>query len=395
MAVLILPLLSVPVAVAGAEGAGAPQSALDSAHGADSRRELRATECRRILREVHDLQKNVGLSAAVSVDGEIVFEETFGLASLELHVPVDTGTRFLLASLTKAFTGATLMKLREKGLIDLDAPITRYLPEAPAAEWKSITARLLAAHLGGIRGYRDGEKTPEFHWKHFSSAREAIGIFLQDPLASAPGSAYAYTSFGYNILAAVMEAASGQPYASLVAEEVLRPLGLQDTAFDDVRAVTDRLASNYTYYAPYTYEPIEEVMAVPHVDYSYNQGGGNMVSTARDLIRFGEAFTRPGFFNAESLALFRQRQGVAGVDSPWSFGWFAGPGAGEDQAIYITGAFTGVQSALWVWPARRIVVVVLSNCWGIGSRSGDMVIRGPSAVGGVWKEGWRPESPAP
>lgn len=373
------------VTVTPTAGAGTP-----AGEGAGPGSEARKAATIAAMKEIHDLQRNIGLAVAVSVEGRTVFTGTLGMASVEHQVPVRNQTRFLVASVTKAFTGATLMKLRGKGMVDLDAPITRYVPEAPGGETRSITVRDLAAHVAGIRRYRDGEKSPEFLSRHYSTAGEALRIFIDDPLVSEPGTAYLYTSFGYDLLAAAMEAVAGKPFPRIVEEEILVPLGLGDTGFHDVRRITSRLASNYTFYVPYTYDPVDEPMPAPWEDYSYNQGGGNMYTTTGDLLRFAQAFMKEGFFTRESLDLFYARQGPEEAGSPWSFGWFVIPGPDPARRIYINGAFTGVQAGLYIWPGERIAVAVLSNSWGVGSKSGDMTGRLPRTIGEIWSEGWEP-----
>ena len=104
------------------------------------------------LQDVHARQRNVGLAAAVSRDGKLLYSGRLGFADLERRVPVTPGTRFAIASVTKAFTGAALVTLAEQGRIDLDAPIQRYVPAYPQKRWL-VTARALAGHMGGVRHY--------------------------------------------------------------------------------------------------------------------------------------------------------------------------------------------------------------------------------------------------
>ncbi len=329
------------------------------------------------LQDVHARQRNVGLAAAVSRNGERLFSDHLGFADLERRVPVTARTRFAVASVTKAFTGAALVKLAERGRIELDAPIQRYVPGFPAKTGGTITPRLLAAHLAGVRHYRDGERTPEFLATHFDDIRDALRLFRDDPPLSAPGSRYSYSSYGYNLLAAAIQAAAGRPFPQYVREAILEPLGLADTQFDDARRPALDRARGYSYYDLATSAERERPILVPEWDYSYNMGGGNMSSTPEDLVRFGQAFVRPGFFSREALALFYTPQRTPVAESPWSFGWFvtteAEDGGGATRRLHITGAFPGVQAALYVYPDRQVVVAITANTWGVGSRSGEMV----------------------
>jgi CubicO group peptidase (beta-lactamase class C family) len=227
------------------------------------------------VRAVQHAQKNVGLSAAVAVHGTVEFSEQLGLADVEHAVPVDPETRFGIASVTKAFTGAALLKLHEAGRIELDAPIRRWVPEFPEKPGPTITPHLLAVHRAGIRHYRDGERTPAFYAAHYDSAAQAVELFADDSLLFEPGTGYSYSSYGYNLLAAAIERASGRRFADFVRSEILDPLGLQQTRFDDVRFPVERRAERYSYYHPTDYRARDSVWLVPRWDYSYNQGGGN------------------------------------------------------------------------------------------------------------------------
>src|SRR5207248_11089544 len=126
----------------------------------------RAPELRKIILEVHGKQRNVGLQVAVRLQGALVFSEGFGFADLEHGVAVDPRTRLPVASVTKAITGLALVRALERGEIELDVPIQRYLPDFPRKPEGGITVRLLAAHLAGIRHWAN-ERTPELYARHF------------------------------------------------------------------------------------------------------------------------------------------------------------------------------------------------------------------------------------
>lgn len=338
------------------------------------------------VQEAHTKQLNVGLAVAVLIDGEPAFSEGLGFADLEHQVPVKDHTRFAIASVTKAFTGAALMKLYEAQAIDLDAPIQQYVPAFGEKGATPVTARLLAAHLAGIRHYSDGEKSPAFLSRHYADVLDALDLFKDDELIAQPGTGYSYSSYGYNLLAAAIQCASGQPFANYVKEAILEPLGLNNTLFDDVRRVVPDRARLYSYYDPLTYEEGSELLRVPDWDYSYNMGGGNMLSTGEDLVKFAAAFMEPGFFTPSSLALFHEPQRTSEAESPWSYGWFARRDEMGRRYLSITGAFPGVQAAILVYPERRLATVVLSNTWGRGASSGEMVSDLPLSISNIYLE---------
>ncbi len=343
--------------------------------------EEQKAETKKILQAIHKKQKNIGLSAAIIKNGKLVYTENLGYADLEFKIPASAkDTKFQVASVTKAFTGAALLKLHEDGKIDLDEDIRKYVEDYPH---KGITPRLLALHLAGIRHYKQGEKSVQFLNTNYKNLSEAIKLFKNDDLLSEPGTKYQYTSFGYNLLALVIEKAAGKPFDNYVEDEILKPLKLNNTKFNDIRFVVENRGSHYSYFDPINFQPSEKILRVPDFDYSYNMGGGNMLTTAEDLAKFGQAFTKKSFLKKETLEMLYKRPNEK---SPWSFGWFV-PKEPEKtgKRLHITGAFPGVQACLYIYPDEDLSIAILSNTWGIGSNSGEMVASVPQNIAKLWK----------
>lgn len=324
------------------------------------------------LADIHKRQRNVGLSALVMLGGETMVAENLGYADLEHRVPVTSETRFGVASITKAFTGLSLLKLHETGRIDLDAPIQRYVPAFPVKSGGAITSRLLAAHLAGIRHW-GGERNAALYARHIDDVHDVLALFKDDTLVAPPGTRESYSSYGYNLLGAAIQSASGVKYQDYVNREVISRLGLKNTGFDDVRRVQPNRARRYSYFHPWTFTvDSTAVYRVPDWDYSHNTAGGNMYSTAADLAKLGRAIERPGLLSKESLDLLRQQPRVGAVQANMSFGFFVSDSGAPHRLLSIGGSNAGVQSGLFVYPDDDLVIVVLSNTWGIGARSGEM-----------------------
>ena len=340
-----------------------------------------ADRVRDVLEDIRARQQLVGLQAAVSVSGKLVFSEAFGWCDLEHGASVTTSTRFAIASITKAFTAAALLRLREAGEIDLDAPIQRYVPRFPTKPSGTVTPRLLALCQGGIRHYRQGEKDMNYYARHFDTVSDALVLFKDDPLVAIPGNEYHYTSYGYNLLAAAIEAAAGTPFESHIANTILKPLALRDTRFDDVRHVIPRRTRLYSWYDPLTYAESDTLHRVPIQNRSYNSGGGNMLSSAKDLVAFGCAFLRPGFVSEESLTLIRfQHTTRTGKTAPFGFGWFNWKTDQGERRFGMTGNFPGVQASLIVVPANELVIAILTNTWGKGAHKGEFGRKLPERI---------------
>lgn len=148
-------------------------------------------EIRSILQDLFERQRLVGLQAAVSLDGKLVFSEGIGLADMENQSPVSTDTRFEIASITKAFTGTVALMLSERGELDLDAPIQKYVSTFPdktdGRRGGVVTARLIAGGLGGIRHYNMLERDGKFLQRALRQRHGRIGPFPGLPAGSQAG----------------------------------------------------------------------------------------------------------------------------------------------------------------------------------------------------------------
>ena len=349
----------------------------------------RAPQLRAALADIHKRQRNIGLAAVVMHRGTTVVAENLGYADLENRVPVTSETRFGVASITKAFTGLALLKLREAGKVDIDVPIQRYVPAFPVKPGGTITLRLLAAHLAGIRHW-GGERNATLYARHFDDINDVLPLFKDDTLIAAPGTAMNYSSYGYNLIGAAIQSVSGTKYQDFVNREIIVPLGLANTGYDDVRHVLPHRARRYSYFDPWTFAvDSTHIYRVPEWDYSHNPAGGNMYSTAADLARLGRAVEKPGLLSKESLALLMKRPRVGTVESTMGFGFYVSPDTATHRRINIGGSNAGLQAGLAVYPDDDLVIAVLSNTWGIGSNSGEMNGALLSRLAAIC-DGWKP-----
>src|SRR3974390_598145 len=160
---------------------------------------------------------------AVSVavwDGQgPVWTKAWGKADLENDVPATPRTVFRLASISKPFTAVAVLRLVEMGKLNLDAPVHRYLPKFPKKKWP-ITPRNLLCHQSGIRHNR---VTDYYNLHHYASPTESLEVFAKDALLFEPGTRTFYSTFGYVLLGAIIEAVTGRPYADFVRDAVLVP----------------------------------------------------------------------------------------------------------------------------------------------------------------------------
>src|SRR3989440_9427108 len=225
-----------------------------------------------------------GVQVAVAIDGTLVWSEGFGYADAARRRPITRATQFRIGSVSKPLTAAAVALLYEQGKLDLDAPVQRYVPTFPD-KGHPITTRQLAGHLAGIRHYRDREF---FQTRRFATVRDGLAIFQDDSLLFPPGTRFSYSSYGWNLVSAVVEGAAGDDFRSYISAHVFRPLGLTHTAPDR----TDSLIPERTQF--YDAESGGAYHVAPPVDNSYKWAGGGFVSTAEDLVKFGSALLAPG-----------------------------------------------------------------------------------------------------
>ena len=329
------------------------------------------------VREVHDRQSNVGVQSAIHLNGRLVFSGSLGFADRDKNLPVTRTTRFPVASVTKAFTGIATLKAAASGKLNLDAPIQTYVPEFPVKPELMVTPRRLAAHRAGIRHWgpeRDGLFT-----RHFGRLAQILPLFAAEPLLAGAGTEYQYSSYGYNLLGLATERATGTDFRRYVERQIIRPLHLSRTSLDDARRPVPELTKLYSAFdltrmTPDGYAELPKGTPLSEVqprDYSHNTAGGNMSSTAEDLVRFGGALLRPGFLNRREHEMLFRRPDFGGAPSPMTFGFFTSAPDSE-RRLSISGANPGIMAALMIYPDRGLTVAVLANSWGYGARSGDM-----------------------
>jgi serine beta-lactamase-like protein LACTB, mitochondrial len=296
-----------------------------------------------------------GLALAVAVDGKILYSESFGFADLEERVPVWPTTKFRIGSISKPLTATALMQLVEAGKLDLDAPVQKYVPSFPD-KGAPITVRMVAGHLAGIRHYKDDEMQMQ---RHYDNVLEGLKIFENDPLVAPPGTKFSYSSYGFNLLSAVIESVSGEPFLSYMQEHVFTPLGLVHTTPDQNTQIIEQRSRFYELAKDGQQEN------APYVDNSYKWAGGGFLSTAEDLVRFGSTMTQPGSLKEETLkTMFTPQKTKTGEPIPYGIGWFVGKSHSGKLVYEHSGGSIGGTSQLILYPQSHLVVALVTNLTG-------------------------------
>lgn len=294
-----------------------------------------------------------GAQIAVSRAGRIVWSESFGCADVELDVPVASDTRLRIGSVSKPLTATALGLLVEEGRLDLDRPVQAYVPDFPRKAWP-ITTRQLAGHLAGIRHYEAGEFDIR---DHYDTVRAGLAIFEKDALIFEPGTKFSYSSYGWNLISAVIEGASGEPFLAFMQKRVFAPAGMTHTAADDPTPIVPGRARFYT-----RDDSTGAVRNAAYVDNSYKWAGGGFLSTAEDLVAFGNALLEGRLLKPETLALLWTSQKTKdGKDTEYGIGWTVDRDAKGRRRVRHSGGAMGGTANLVIYPDERLVVALLVN----------------------------------
>ena len=307
-----------------------------------------------------------GLSVAVGLDGELRFERGYGLADLEHRVPATPSTVYRLASVSKPITAVATMQLVERRRLSLQDTVGKWLSYVPAA-LRPITIRQLLSHQSGIRHYTAQEDDTTTHYpRHYDSLREALDMFASDPLVHAPGTRMTYSTYAYTLLGVVIEEAAGQTYVEAVRQQIFVPARMVDSVPDDVLAIVPNRAAGYARSAT------GGLRKAAFMDPSYKTPGGGWLSTAGDMVRFGQAVQSGTILSPASLERMTTMETPPGQPPTfYGLGWIVEgwgvPGRPRIPGLaWHGGVQQGVTTNLYMLLPERLVVALMINLEGEG-----------------------------
>ena len=316
---------------------------------------------RQVMREGVSEQNLPGVSVAIGVDGELVWAEGFGWADLERRTPVTPDTSFRIGTASTAITSAAVGLLFEQGRLRLDDEIQTYVPEFPKKPWP-VTVRQLTAHVAGVRT-DSGDEGPLLAQRCWRPV-EGVEVFADKALLFQPGTGYRYSSYGWILVSAAIEAAAHEPLLTFMRNRIFGPLQMQGTRAD---SSTEVIASRATSYFPrYGGDPRYGPDLMRPVDHSCYAGAAVLLSTPSDLVRFGMAMNSGTLLKPATVQLLQTSQRLpSGEETGYGLGWdiedvtFAGQGTrvvGHDGDV-----LGGPVASLITLRERAIVVAVTSN----------------------------------
>lgn len=293
------------------------------------------------------------LSIVVGRQGKVLYSAAFGLADVENAVPASPKTVYRIGSIAKTVTATAIMQLVERGSLDLDVPIQTYCQSFPHKE-AEVTARLLLAHLGGIRDYNYQRFGEEFlSSKRYGSVTEALAVFKDDPLAAEPGEKYLYSSFGYVLLGCAIEQASGLRFGEYLGRNVFQPARMQQSGLDVPEQIVPHRARLYSRDASGAWANS------PFVDLSDRFPAGGLLSTPTDMAFFGMALLEGRLLTSDTwAAMIKPQRNQSGERVDYGLGWRLSDRPGE---AFHGGTSVGGSAYLYLTVDTATVVALATN----------------------------------
>jgi len=299
------------------------------------------------LKAAHEVWKFHG-AVLVAKDGKVLFKKGYGMANIELGVPNTTEMKFQIGSITKQFTATAIMQLQEKGLLSLDDPITKHLPDYPKETGDSITIHHLLSHTSGIPNYTNMPGVMDNKALKIS-VEDLMATFKDEPLDFEPGEKYQYSNSNYIVLGAIIEKLSGKAYEDYIQENIFEPLGMDNSGYDH----RDRIMKNRA--AGYSQDEKGELVNAEFVHMSTPYAAGALYSTVGDMFIWDQALYTDKLLKKSSLdKMFTPNKGNYG------YGWVIQDSFGH-KCIWHNGGIFGFYTTIDRWVDDKVCVVVLSN----------------------------------
>jgi CubicO group peptidase (beta-lactamase class C family) len=292
-----------------------------------------------------------GACVLIAKDDKVIYRKAFGMANLELNVPMKPENVLQLASITKQFTSVCILMLTEQGKLSLKDPLSKYIADYPRGN--EITLHHLLNHTSGITSYTN---LPEFRAKTRldMAPEEIIASFKNLPLEFNPGEKHAYTNSGYALLGYIIEQLSGMSYEDFVQKNIFDKLGMKNSCYANSYKIIPNRANGYQLYEG-NYENAEYMSTtIPYA-------AGSLMSTIDDMFLWYKAIHNNTLISASSKQLaFTNYTLTNGKLTNYGYGWAINELAGT-TTIEHTGGINGFTTSGIYVPEKNIYAIVLTN----------------------------------
>jgi serine beta-lactamase-like protein LACTB len=340
-----------------------PQAVPVSTQSAPQAEWGRAVEQAQQIVRANLLEQNLpGLSVAVGINGEVVWAEGLGWASIEDRLAVAPNTKFRVLGASQALTSAGVGLLLEKDRLKLDDEIQKDVPAFPKKQWP-VTLRQLMGHVSGVPN-DEGDEAPLMTRCERTLDGLKLENFAQRPLRFEPGTKSGYSTYGWVLVSAAVEAAAGEPFFAYMRSQVFEPLGMSDTRAENwVEQIPNRAGFYHPRFAADTrYGP----ESAREGDHSCWAGALAFLSTPSDLVRFGIAINSGKLLQPATVRTLQTPQVLASDEQTrFGLGWELETHPLAGTSTRVAGSSdsrsVGGSTSLLTFPDRGIVVAVMTN----------------------------------
>jgi CubicO group peptidase (beta-lactamase class C family) len=294
-----------------------------------------------------------GATALVARNGQVIYKKAFGMANLELNVPMKVDQVFRIGSITKQFTAVAILQLVEQGKLNLQDEITKFIPDYPTQGF-TITIEHLLTHTSGIQDYSRMKDTANRIAGDVTPI-EMIDYFKNEPMRFAPGTKWEYSNSGYFLLGYIIEKITGKTYAEYLEEKFFKPLGMTNSLYaNDIKIIKNR-ASGYSQ----GNNGVENAQAL---SMTHPYAAGSIQSTVEDLFKWHLAVHSYKLIKKETLDKAMTKYKLTdGKETAYGYGWRLGY-VYESPSTWHGGLINGFMTMAIYLPKENVYVAVFSNC---------------------------------
>jgi CubicO group peptidase (beta-lactamase class C family) len=323
-----------------------------------------------------------GCAALVAINGQIIYKKAFGMANLELNIPMQPDMVFRIGSITKQFTTVAILQLVEQGKLSLQDDITKFIPDYPTQAYK-ITVENLLTHTSGIKSYTN---VPEFakYIKEDYKPEEVIDKFKNLPMEFAPGTKWNYNNSGFFLLGYIIEKVSGMKYQAYIEQNLFKTAGMTNSLYGSDRKIIKNRAYPYQSDGENTVNADYMSMLLPY-------SAGSLMSTVEDLYKWNRALLSGILVKRETLdKAWTEYKLSDGKGTHYGYGWFLSQVQGSPSIEHGGGINGYLTNGIFV-PKEDVFVAVFSNST---AKSPDVVATKLAAVA-IGKPYTHTETPVP
>jgi CubicO group peptidase (beta-lactamase class C family) len=310
-----------------------------------------------LIEQYHEYGKFNG-SVLVAEKGKVIYKKGFGMANMEWDIPNAPNTKHRLGSITKQFTAMLILQLVEEGKLDLESPITTYLPDYPKANGDRITTHHLLTHTAGIPNYTNFPEFFRSESRNPYTPDDFVEKFSGMDLEFTPGEQFNYSNSGYFLLGVIIEKLTGKTYEQALHDNIFTPLKMNDTGYDHHETILKNRATGYD-------KNGSTFINSSYLDMSLPYAAGSMYSTVEDLYIWDQALYTNQLLSQEYMDLYFKPQIPAG-NNHYAYGWFVGNetiGNTSDDVYMIAhgGGINGFNTNIARFPSDKSLVVLFNN----------------------------------